>query len=80
RRFKLKSMEGQHINVTAPTSRWKANVIGGTLFGLGWAMTGACPGPIYSLVGSRHLPYLLVFGAAAIGAVLYDFLKTKLPQ
>ena len=54
--------------------------IGGLFFGLGWALTGACPGPIYSLIGARNLPYVIVFSAAAFGAVLYDFLKSKLPQ
>lgn len=80
KKFKAKSLEGQPIVVTPPTYRWKANVIGGTLFGLGWAVTGACPGPIYSLMGARNLPYVIVFASAAIGAVLYDFLKAKLPQ
>ncbi len=80
KKFKAKSLEGQTIIVTPPTYRWKANVIGGMLFGLGWALTGACPGPIYSLIGARNLPYVIVFSAAAFGAVLYDFLKSKLPQ
>jgi uncharacterized membrane protein YedE/YeeE len=80
KRFKAQSLEGQPIVVTPPTHRWKANGIGGTLFGLGWAAAGACPGPIYSLIGSRNLPYVLVFVGAALGAVMYDFLKTKLPQ
>jgi uncharacterized membrane protein YedE/YeeE len=80
KRFKAKSIEGQTIVVTPPTYRWKANVIGGTLFGLGWAVAGACPGPIYSLIGARNLPYVLVFVGAALGAVMYDFVKTKLPH
>jgi uncharacterized protein len=80
KRFKPKTFEGETIELRPPTFRWKANVIGGILFGLGWAVTGACPGPIYSLVGSRLLPYVLILMAAAFGAVMYDFVKQRLPE
>lgn len=53
---------------------------GGTLFGLGWALTGACPGPMYALVGNG----LMVFGVAIIAAMggvwCYALLRTKLPH
>ena len=80
KRFKPKTMEGEDIVFRPSPLRWKANVIGGVMFGLGWAVTGACPGPIYSLMGSGLLPYVLVFLGAATGAVMYDLLKNKLPQ
>lgn len=80
KKFKPKTLEGKPIATSPPTMRLKANIIGGFLFGLGWAMTGACPGPIYSLIGTGAVPYVIVFMAAAFGAVLYDRVKHKLPS
>jgi len=47
----LKNAEGQIIEFADKPNTYKASIFGGTLFGLGWAMTGACPGPLYTLVG-----------------------------
>ncbi|HMX42080.1 MAG TPA: YeeE/YedE thiosulfate transporter family protein, partial [Saprospiraceae bacterium] len=72
RRMKVRSMEGEAIATQPATLRWKANVGGGFLFGLGWAVTGACPGPIYALMGHGLLPYVVIFVSAAVGAVVYQ--------
>jgi uncharacterized protein len=80
KRVKAKSLEGQEISVGTNPIRWKANLIGGLLFGLGWAVTGACPGPIYALLGSGLLPYLIIFFSAAVGAIAYDVVKGRLPE
>lgn len=55
-------------------------LIGGTIFGLGWAMTGACPGPMYTLVGHGIFAILLVIGAAILGTYAYGALRSKLPH
>lgn len=60
--------------------RLKANIIGGILFGLGWAVTGACPGPIYALIGLNVLPAILVLLGALAGTYVYLSVKSKLPQ
>jgi len=52
RTFKVKSLEGNLIELNDKAPRYTSAYVGGTVFGLGWAMTGACPGPMYALIGS----------------------------
>jgi len=56
----------------APTLQ---HVVGGTLFGLGWGLTGACPGPVFALVGYGVTPYLVVLASAIIGTWVYGRLR-----
>jgi len=53
---------------------------GGTVFGMGWALLGACPGPIFTLIGAGHLVYLVPLAAAVAGTYLYGVLQTRLPH
>lgn len=56
------------------------HALGGTAFGLGWGLLGACPGPIYALIGSG-LPVMLVgLGGALAGAWVYGWLRPRLPH
>ena len=55
-------------------------MFGGIIFGLGWALAGACPGPIFTLIGAGYLPILVVFAGALLGTFLYGILKEKLPH
>ena len=55
-------------------------VVGGTIFGIGWAITGACPGPIYAQLGKGEWPALGSFAGAFAGAYLYAWLKPRLPH
>ncbi|HXH18258.1 MAG TPA: DUF6691 family protein [Chitinophagales bacterium] len=79
RRFHLHSLDGEPVDLT-PKPFNKANFIGGVLFGLGWAMTGACPGPIYSLIGSGYLVFAVVLVSAVLGTFTYGVLKDRLPH
>ena len=54
--------------------------IGGTLFGLGWALTGACPGPIFALVGSGATVFAVTAVSALAGTWLYGYLRPHLPH
>lgn len=54
--------------------------IGGICFGLGWALVGACPGPIFILLGAGFLPLVLVLFGALFGTFLYGLLRDKLPH
>ena len=60
--------------------QFKSNLIGGFIFGLGWALTGACPGPIYALIGNGIMVFAVVLTAALIGSIVYDFVKKYLPN
>lgn len=75
---KAKSIEGQPI-VYKPKPFHKGIVIGGTLFGAGWAITGACPGPIYAQVGAGAWMGLITLAGALIGMYLFAVMKPKLP-
>jgi uncharacterized membrane protein YedE/YeeE len=78
-KFRNKSLEEkEQIPISKKELRLKANIIGGILFGLGWAITGACPGPIYALIGLNILPAIVVLLGALIGTYVYLSVKSKL--
>ncbi len=80
KRTKLKSIEGLDISfVPKKLSVWRY-LIGGTIFGLGWAMTGACPGPMFTLVGNGVLVMLVVIASAMLGTFVYGLIRHKLPH
>jgi len=58
----------------------KGTVIGGVIFGMGWAITGACPGPIYAQIGSGEYAAIVTLLAALTGMYLYAYLQPKLPH
>ena len=76
----LKSAFGQPIVLEEKPKTYVASLIGGTFFGLGWALTGACPGPLYTLLGQGNLVILAIIGSALLGALAYGALRTKLPH
>jgi len=55
-------------------------LFGGTIFGMGWALTGACPGPLYILLGSGYSVFIVVILSAMLGVLSYGLLKDKLPH
>jgi len=80
KRNKLKDIDGKPIYIE---DKEKGNVrywIGGILFGLGWAMVGACPGPIFILLGSGFLSVSLILLGAILGTFLYGVFKDRLPH
>lgn len=70
KRLEIKSFDNSPIQLKTKTLN-KGTIIGGILFGLGWAITGACPGPIFALVGSTAWVYLIVLLSAIIGVLIY---------
>ncbi|MCB0396419.1 MAG: YeeE/YedE family protein [Flavobacteriales bacterium] len=79
KKFGTKTLNGDPI-------RWpeyhftKGHVIGGFLFGLGWSMTGACPGPLFALAGGGYTVIIVALVSAILGTYVYGWLSDKLPQ
>lgn len=80
KRFNVKDYTGQPILFSDKDQSYPKYIIGGTIFGLGWALTGACPGPMFVNVGYGYLGMLIVILGALLGTYLYGLLKAKLPH
>lgn len=80
KKSKTKSFFGEAINIQDKEKSFARYILGGTLFGLGWALAGACPGPIYILVGAGYWPIIIVLIGALLGALLYGIMRGKLPH
>ena len=82
RRLRLRTLTGGPIDLTR--LRWQgAGVqywLGGALFGVGWAMTGACPGPMFALVGAGLSVMRVAIVSALLGVVAYGWLRPRLPH
>ena len=79
KRFNVKTINGATINYPIKPFN-KAAIIGGILFGLGWALTGACPGPIFALIGNGYSVFLVTLFFALFGVWVYGLLQEKLPH
>ncbi len=79
RRYQVKSIDGKPI-VYQPKPFHKGVVLGGMMFGAGWAMTGACPGPIYSQIGAGEPMALVTLAGAMLGMFAYAALRPRLPH
>ena len=80
KKFKLKDTQGNPITFQDKEKGRKKYLIGGTIFGLGWALTGACPGPMFVNVGHGYLAMLIVICGALVGTYLYGLFQKKLPH
>ncbi len=80
KKFKIKDVEGNPIIIKPKANNRWAPLIGGTIFGCGWAMTGACPGPIYILIGNGFLMFIVVLISAIFGTFVYGLVDDKLPK
>ena len=78
--FKLKSLGGEDLNFKGKPFNKVGNLAGGIIFGFGWAMTGACPGPLYAILGAGYAPVALALVAAFFGVIAYGYLKPRLPH
>ncbi len=76
---KLKTYLGQKIIIEPKKKGFARNMLGGIIFGFGWALGGACPGPMFILVGKGIIAILVVLVGATFGAFLYHAVKHKLP-
>ena len=79
KRFNIKTINGEKIEITGKEYN-KGQIYGGLLFGVGWAFTGACPGPMFALIGNGILVYIVALLSAIAGTWVYGLLSKKLPH
>ena len=79
KRFNIKTIQGEEVVFSEKKFDW-GHVIGGLLFGLGWAITGACPGPLFAQIGAGFSIVGVTLLSAILGTWIYGWLKPKLPH
>src|SRR3954470_6654790 len=79
KKFRIKTVDGEPIIIPEKKFNW-GYVIGGLLFGVGWAFSGACPGPLLALIGSGYSVIIIVFLSALAGTWVYSWLRPGLPH
>jgi uncharacterized membrane protein YedE/YeeE len=76
----IKDYKGHTIEILDKEKASFRYIIGGIMFGLGWALVGCCPGPIFVLLGAGIIPILVVLFGALLGNFIYGIVKDKLPH
>ena len=79
KKFKIRSIDGEEIRFETKEFN-KGQVYGGLLFGFGWALTGACPGPLFAQIGTGATVIIVTLFSAIIGTWFYGYLREKLPH
>ncbi|HET6767967.1 MAG TPA: DUF6691 family protein [Chitinophagaceae bacterium] len=79
KKFKVRSIDGEPIHFE-PKKFSKGQVYGGLLFGFGWALTGACPGPLFAQIGTGATVIIVTLFSAIIGTWVYGYLRERLPH
>ena len=77
---KIKDMYGNQVKINDKAKTWPRYIIGGIIFGLGWGLSGLCPGMVFILIGTGNLVFVIFLVALLIGTFLYGALRTKIPH
>lgn len=80
KKYNLKDFDGETIIIPNKEKGSFRYWIGGLFFGLGWALVGACPGPIFILIGAGFFPVILILAGALLGTFVYGVIKDRLPH
>jgi uncharacterized protein len=81
RKYNAKDIHGNPITIEPKdSSQVYRYTIGGLLFGFGWALTGACPGPIFALIGSGISVFAVILASALAGTYVYGYFQNQLPH
>lgn len=76
----IKNYKGLPVEIEPKKKGFARAIIGGTVFGLGWGLIGACPGPMFILLGRGVFSIIVVIIGGLLGAMLYHAIKSKLPH
>ncbi len=79
KKFKIRSIDGESISFE-PKKFNKGQIYGGLLFGFGWALTGACPGPLFAQIGNGTTVIIVTLLSAIVGTWVYGYFREKLPH
>ncbi|TDB65904.1 YeeE/YedE family protein [Arundinibacter roseus] len=79
KRFNIKTLAGETVEFH-PKKFQKGQVYGGLIFGLGWAITGACPGPLFAQIGSGYMVVIVTLLSAIAGTWTYGYFRDRLPN
>jgi len=80
KKLNVKSIEGSEMNFKPKKMSVTRYLLGGIIFGLGWAMTGACPGPMFTLLGHGVWAIVIVILSSILGTYAYGVLQSRLPH
>lgn len=80
KKYHLKDSSGTPIHIADKEPATVRYLLGGIIFGLGWALAGSCPGPIFILIGAGFVSVILVLLGALTGTFIYGVIKEKLPH
>lgn len=80
KKFKVRDFNGNPIMFFPKEKSYIKYIAGGTIFGLGWALSGACPGPMVVNIGYGFFSMIIVFGFALVGTFVYGLIKDKIPH
>ena len=80
KRTHMKDSDGNPIDMPPKDKVFWRYILGGSVFGMGWALTGACPGPSFALLGYGYWLFLLVILAGVVGTYVYGLIQNKLPH
>ncbi|MGB5944029.1 MAG: DUF6691 family protein [Leeuwenhoekiella sp.] len=80
KKYKVKTFGGKNFSLAPKKKGIIRYLAGGIIFGLGWALSGACPGPMYVLAGAGYVSILIVIFGALLGTFLYGLLRDRLPH
>ena len=80
KKLKIKDFNNNRIQYNNKENTIKRYIVGGSIFGLGWALVGACPGPMFVLFGAGFYSVLIIILSAVLGTFTYGLLKDKLPH